>query len=374
MPAAVITTPETIYVCTRFRVRKTQLYPREEYMRILQMDIPEIAHFLSKGSYGSEITELSQTLSGTELIEAALNLNLARTFQSALRISQGDLHSLVSRYLHRWDIANVMAILRGIEHAIPKAQLQKYMVPAGELGRQRLEDLLALGTCEQVVDHLDGWVLHPVLAERPRLCEPKGAFADLENDLYKRYYTDLIMYVRSGRRDGEILARYLRFEIDITNMKNLLRLHCGKEACDVQTIRKNMIPGGYIPIEVFQRMYGMENREEFIHAFKQTAILPILTRALRDLRQDESLDQEAAAEQVWERWHGRKRTAHEVEVAVTRVRLRRMEQMAQRHAFSALPILAYLELKRYEIVNLRAIALGKEFDLPSERIRRYLVL
>ncbi|RXE56855.1 ATP synthase subunit C [Methanoculleus taiwanensis] len=363
-----------IYVCTRFRVRKTLLYPREEYTRFLNRSIPEIAHFLSKGDYGEEITLLARTLSGTDLIEAALNRNLARTFQSALQISQGDLHTLVSRYLNRWDISNVMAIFRGIEHDIPREQIQEYIVPAGEIPPAHIEHLLTLPTCDRVAEELESWVLAPVIAEHYRSCEEKGALARLENELYKQYYADLLADIRHGVRGGDVVTRYLRFEIDITNMKNLMRLRCGKGACDIRTVQRSMIPGGETPIEVFQRMYGMERREEFINAFKQTDILPILTRALREVRGDESLDQEAAAQRVWERWHARRRAGHEIEVAITRVRLHRMDRMARRHAFSALPILSYLEHKRYEVGNLRAIARGKEFDLPPERIRRYLVL
>ncbi|WP_343241340.1 V-type ATPase subunit, partial [Methanoculleus sp. UBA389] len=81
-----------------------------------------------------------------------------------------------------------------------------------------------------------------------------------------------------------------------------------------------------------------------------------------------------AAELVWERWHQRRRPVHEIEMAVTRVRLRQMESLSRRHPFSVLPVIAYLERKRYEVANLRAIARGKTFELPSERIWQYIVL
>ncbi len=183
--------PGCIYVCTRFRVRKTLLYPREEYTRILHLSLPEIAHFLSKGDYGEEIVGLAQTLSGTDLIEAALNRNLARTFRSALRISQGDLHTLVSRYLNRWDISNVMAIFRGIEHDIPREQIREVHRPRRRDPPQHLEYLLDLASCDRVAEELGGWVLAPVIAENYRSCEEKGAFAELENELYKQVPTPI---------------------------------------------------------------------------------------------------------------------------------------------------------------------------------------
>jgi V/A-type H+-transporting ATPase subunit C len=38
------------------------------------------------------------------------------------------------------------------------------------------------------------------------------------------------------------------------------------------------------------------------------------------------------------------------------------------------PILVYLEKKKFEVFNLRAIARGKESKMPAERISEYLVI
>jgi len=51
-----------------------------------------------------------------------------------------------------------------------------------------------------------------------------------------------------------------------------------------------------------------------------------------------------------------------------------MESLSKLNPFSIHPILTYLEKKKYEIFNLRAIARGKEVNLPTDRIRSYLVM
>jgi V/A-type H+-transporting ATPase subunit C len=48
--------------------------------------------------------------------------------------------------------------------------------------------------------------------------------------------------------------------------------------------------------------------------------------------------------------------------------------MSKRHPFSIHPILVYLEKKKYEVFNLRAIARGKESKLSADRIAKYLVI
>jgi V/A-type H+-transporting ATPase subunit C len=369
----VVISPSCVYACTRFRVRKTKLLPREEYLRIMRMSMPEVVAHLGRQEDYQDVMDLAGDFSGAQLIEEAVNRSLARSFRSAMAIAPGDLHTLTGEYLARWDIANVMAILRGTVHNVPRRQVRDLLIPAGEIDSALLDHLLNLTACGEVLEALQGWRLYPVLAEYYRICGEKGVFARIENELYRRYYAGLLDLATSGCSGCQELIAYLRFEIDITNMKNLLRLHCAREACDITVVDRTMIPGGHIPLGLFRRLYDIETEEEFVSVFLQTAIVPILTQAVRELRQDPDFSSTDAAELVWRRWHRHLRPVHEVEIAITRVRLHQMESLSRRHPFSVLPVLAYLERKRYEVANLRAIARGKAFGLPSERIWQYIV-
>ncbi len=102
-----------IYVCTRMRVRKAKLIPREEYMRMLNMSLPEITRIIQETEYKQEIDELSTVFKGIDLIEVALSWNLAKEYQKILEITPGNLKQFTRSYLRRWDIQNVLTILRG---------------------------------------------------------------------------------------------------------------------------------------------------------------------------------------------------------------------------------------------------------------------
>jgi V/A-type H+-transporting ATPase subunit C len=340
----------------------------------MRMSTGEIINLLMKTEYRREVAELAHDFSGAQLLEEAVSINLARSFQRAISTAPGHLHGLIEEYLVRWDIANVMAIQRGITHHVPQQQVRNLLIPAGELNISFLGRLLEQDSCDSVVDALQDWALYPVLAEYHGSCRERGGFARMENELYKQYYAGLLRLAASGNRGRSSLIGYIRFEIDIMNMKNLIRLHCVKERCDIGVVERHLIPGGYLPINQFDRIYGMETEEEFVRAFLQTDIVPVLTQAVRELRQDPNFSSEDAAELIWQRWHQRKGPIHEVEMAVTRVRLRQLEKLSKRYPFSALPIIAYLERKKYEVFNLRAIARGKAFRLPPERIWKYIVL
>ena len=102
-----------IYTSTRLRVRKAKLLPREDYLRMQNMSLPEIARFIGESEYKSEIDELGGVFHGIDLIEIALSWNLAKENQSVLGITQGSLMQFTANYLRSWDIGNVLIILRG---------------------------------------------------------------------------------------------------------------------------------------------------------------------------------------------------------------------------------------------------------------------
>jgi V/A-type H+/Na+-transporting ATPase subunit C len=79
-----------------------------------------------------------------------------------------------------------------------------------------------------------------------------------------------------------------------------------------------------------------------------------------------------AADYFWKRWERREKPQYSIMMAVQRYRLHRLDDIARRYPFSILPILSYLEHKRYEVNNLRTIARGKQFGLESDQIKKYL--
>ncbi|MEN6341600.1 MAG: V-type ATP synthase subunit C [Methanospirillum sp.] len=360
------------YVCTRLQVRKTRLYPPEYYARLLQMSLPQMVRAIGEDErYRREIYNRYPTSTDLSQLERALTENLAREYREVLKMTPGILHELTAFYLHRWDIVNVMAILRGKKHGLPRARIAEGLVPAGDLDRDRLEALIDAPDLDRVVEELKDWPLYPEL--RTCTCKemPPGEFARIEDRLYRQYYLDLLAVARRGIRGGEAFARYLRFEIDILNMRNLFRLRAGSRIADVEG---SMVPGGNIPVEEFARIAGIENREAFVDEFEKTNIIPVATRAMQALRNDPAIGPEQVADLLWSRWKEHRTTVHVVEVAVTKVRLEEMDRLATRHPFTVLPIVSYLEHKRIEIGNLRAAVRGRQFGIPDERIRRYLVV
>lgn len=340
-----------IYVCTRMRVRRSQLIPREDYLRMLNMSLPEITRFIEDTGYKAEIDELATAFSGIDLVEVALSWNLAKEYQNILNITPGNLMRFTASYLRRWDIQNVLTILRGKAQGTSAGKIREVLIPAGALDRVFLDRLLVEDSPDRIVEALKGTRLYPVLErEFPRAVET-GSYARLENELYKGYYERLLAETKGEVKGGRVFRNYVQLEIDIRNIQNLFRLRSQRVTEDV---RDMMIPGGSFTVDELQRLALIEGRDEFIDAVKKQVSLPSLLNTLEELRGV--------------------RPIREAETGLTRVQLEQMDRMSKRYPISITPILAYLEHKKYEVANLRALARGKEANLPSERIQDYLVM
>jgi V/A-type H+-transporting ATPase subunit C len=340
-----------IYVCTRMRVRKSKLLPREEYLRMLNMSLPEITRIIEETEYKREIDELAPSFHGVDLIEIGISWNLAKEFQKIIEIAPGSLKDFTRLYLRRWDIQNVLTILRGKTQGARAGKIKEVLIPAGELDKTLLDRLLAEESVERSVELLKGRRVYRIVSRELPAALESGIFSHMENELYKQFYADQLAETTVGLRGAVQFKKFLELDIDLTNVKNLFRLRADKIQEDA---RDMFIPGGALTQDEFQRMTGIDTQSEFIDSLKMKIRSPYLLQILEALREKGSL--------------------REIEIDLIRVQLDQMEKLAKIYPFSIHPILAYLERKKYEVINLRAIARGKAANLPSEELRQYLVI
>ncbi|KXS46890.1 MAG: V-type H+-transporting ATPase subunit C, partial [Methanohalophilus sp. T328-1] len=77
---------------------KSNLLPKETYPRLINMDLDEITRFIEETRYKQDVDELARKFIGVDLIEHALNRNLAVTFSKLIDISEGELNYLITEY------------------------------------------------------------------------------------------------------------------------------------------------------------------------------------------------------------------------------------------------------------------------------------
>ncbi len=340
-----------IYVCTRMRVRKAKLLPREEYMRMLNMSLPEITRFIGETEYKQEIDELGTIFKGIDLIEVALSWNLAKEYQKIQEITPGNLKQFTQAYLRRWDIQNILTILRGKMQGVKAGKIKEILIPAGSLDSSVLDRFLAEDNPERIIDALRGHRMYSVLAREYPSAKESGSFSRTENELYKQFYAEIITEAEGGIKGGRLFLDFIRFDIDIKNVKTLFRLRADRFEEDA---REMFIAGGTFQASDFANLNAIRDPGEFIDALKPRFRQKLLISLLDEMRSE--------------------KTVRDFEIRLTRVQLEQMEKLSKRNPVSIYPILVYLEKKKYEVFNLRALARGKESKLPSEKIVDYLVM
>ncbi|MDD3406898.1 MAG: V-type ATP synthase subunit C [Methanomicrobium sp.] len=340
-----------IYACTRMRVRKASLLPREEYMRMLNMELPEITRFIGETRYKTEIDELASSFSGIDLMEIALSWNLAKEYQKIIGLVPGHLKGFTKSYLLRWDIQNVLTILRGKTQGVSAGKIKEILIPAGSLDRTILDRLVVEDSTDRIIDGLKGHMLFNIFEREMASSVESGSFSHMENELYKEYYRILIKESKSGVKGGNAFLKYVRLDIDTNNLETVLRV---KGESDSDSIRELMIEGGSFTIDELVRFAGTESIDELIDAVKRKLAT-------------ESFD--SVFDAVKE-----KKSAQEIETGLIKAKLSEMDRLSKLYPMSVAPILLYLEMKHYEVTNLRAIARGKESRLPSESIEACMVV
>lgn len=340
-----------IYVCTRMRMRKAKLLPKEEYMRMLNMSVSEITRIIGETEYKQEIDELGTTFKGIDLIEVGLSWNLAKEYQKIQEITPGNLKQFTQVYLRRWDIQNVLTILRGKMQGEKPGKIKEILIPAGSLDKIMLDRMLSEESSDRIIELLKSHRMYPVLAREYPAAKESGSFAHMENELYKHLYANIIGDAKGGVKGGASFLAYIQLEIDIKNAKTLFRLRADSIEGDS---RDMFIPGGSLTLLNFTSLSNIKDQNEFIDMVRANIRNDTLHTLLDELKANKS--------------------AHDIEVQLTRVQLAQMEKMSKRNPFSIHPILVYLEKKKYEVFNLRALARGKESKLPSEKIVDYLVM
>ncbi|WP_290899763.1 V-type ATP synthase subunit C [Ferroglobus sp.] len=333
---------EWAYIVARVRVMKRKLIPKDEYNKLLNMDLNEIIRYLEESEYKNEINELAIRYSGVELLDYALYLNLTRTYRKLVRISKGLPREMIVDYLRKWDFWNLKNIIRGKMFGFPKEEIEKTLVPAGEFDEEFWKMLLARESVEDIIKEFAKKPYYPILEELARACP----ISEFEDRLDKFYYTSLAS-IHSDNIDIMYFVDFIRMEIDIKNVKTLLRLKL--EGASPEEIAAKIIPKGYQLSESELRKLAAMDYEDMLKNLENYWF----SEAVKQIK-DQPLSK--------------------IEVFFDKVWAKRVLSRANHFPLSILPVLAFILMKKIEVDNLRIIARGKAEGMSAEEIKEQLVV
>jgi len=339
------------YVTARVRSRRSSLFGEDDYRKLVRMGPGEIARFMEESEYETEMNALGSRFSGVDLIEYALNRNLAKHFDDLLRWADGELYDYVARYLRKFDAWNVKTVFRGLYSDASASEIEDDLIRAGEFSDQELSALVDAGSIEEVVELLDGTIFDAGLDEAYELYEAEGLLVPLENAVDRAYYADLLSNLPAEpNRAEELYIEFLRAEIDFRNLRNALRI--ARSGADIDPA-EFYIEGGRL--FAASELAGLaSNPDELVARVRESVYGDELDVALDELADADDLIG----------------FEHALDAAL----LEYSDTLSSRYPLSVCPVLAYVLAKERETDNIRAIARGREAGLDPEEIEAELVV
>jgi V/A-type H+-transporting ATPase subunit C len=216
------------YVNARIKGMKSRLLaPPVFETLILKPDVESIIAELENTPYKLEIEKATVQYSGIKCIEVALRKDFTNAFRKILGFMKEDTaEKYIKILLSRWDIQNIKTILRGKNIHMTSAEIVECLVPAGQLDDATLIELIKQPDVKAVIDLLATWRIEYAkpLTRNFKEYSEKRDLSILEYAIDKFYYENALEKLGEDSYDDRIILDMIRTEIDVTNIKNVLKL------------------------------------------------------------------------------------------------------------------------------------------------------
>jgi vacuolar-type H+-ATPase subunit C/Vma6 len=347
------------YLNARVRAMGAELLPNELFEQLLGLDSEELPmDALLASPFGPALREGLARAAGIAAIEWALRSDLARSFAKVRRMAPPGARGLLDTQLARWDVQNVLAVLRGLMAKASAAEISSALLPAGAFPEAQLLELarspdpISLARRLATWNYLFAFELHGALIER------RGPAFDLsraERRLHFAYYAWALSLESSDRQSQRVVRTLLKEQIDLANIKMTLdAIRHRAPAAAPAGQPPSMIPGGHLPPKFLKRLFACATLEDAFSSLDESYFAPGIEKGILAYGESRSLG-------VMERY------LEEI-VIQAGCRLYRSELLD-----ISVP-LGYLWRKFNETVNLRALCRGRNARIPANAIRKELLL
>jgi V/A-type H+/Na+-transporting ATPase subunit C len=325
-------------------------------------DVGDLIGALARTDYGPDLERARETGSGgLALVDEALRRNLSRRLRSVLgffdaegpvRPSQG--RRLVGMLLARYDLLNVVVILRGKAATAALEAIEAGLVPAGELDDGRLARLAQtpdIAGCIAQLARLRLPYVGPLVAALPAF-EQERRLVPLELALRRGFLEWAERELHGGGANAAMVRAALALEADATNVLTVLRLLRRDARPQPEALAALLLPGGALTVAELAALLGQPSVGEAVATLGRA---PFRRALAAGAPLSALLDEEVALE-----W------------AVERYLARWAQAQVYRDPLGIALALAYQAAKAEEVRSLRLVARGLAAGWARERVRHLL--
>lgn len=338
------------FLNTRVRAMSRDLLPAEFYEEILALSGEEpLIDALLDSPYESDLREALTVSGGTSAVESAIRRNVRRVLSKVSSSAVGDPKRLVDTQLARWDVANVIALIRGKSTGASEGEILRSMLPVAEYGEAQLAELAAERDVAAVADALTTWNYEFGFIARRVVLELHSAedMVSFEQKLYRAYFS----WSLGALADEGVLRDLMRMQIDLQNVLSALRSVRYREI-DREPPQFLPIPAGKLAPDQLEGIIAARRLEDAFEALSGTYFGEGVERGILAFGQAHRLS-------IMERFL-------ETVIISAGARLYRGDPLG-----AGVP-LGFIWRKISEFLNLRILARGTAYGIPSNTIREEL--
>ncbi len=347
------------YLNARAKGMSTELLPPAFFERLLAAEGQEAAlDLLHTTAYGPQITEALGAAPGAgrslPALEGALGRHLYHTFARLRAMATEKPRRLLSLQFSQWDVANVLAVLRGKLTAAEPAEIREALLPFGQASPSQLEELAAQPGLEAVSDTLSTWgyPFAPPLRQLIRGQSRKPDLIALESALNNAYFSWALSQVGSEDPQEALVRRMVHLQIDLANVRSGLDFVRHKTRGETLEVPEPL-RGGLLPWALHRNLRQAAAMVDAFAALGGTYFAPGIERGILAFGASGSLG-------VMERFL-------EAMVIQQGCRLFRADPLGV-----GVP-LGLLWRKYSEFLNLRLLLRGRQFGMPAAAMREELL-
>jgi len=349
-------------IMPKITVAKLKLMEPKKITDLVGMSLHHISSMLEKTPYKTEISEVNAKGLSSISLEDALLQNFIKTCEEIMEMSPKGIRLLLSTFLMKFEANCVKAILRTKQVELDVDEAMKYIMPVGRLDEARCRKTLEISeNIADVVEALSDMEYGSVLEKAFAVYEEEKIFYLLEVALDRYVYSKIWRAIgKLGGLDKKIARTVIGLEIDSANVKTILR--CKAMGISEDQIRRYLIPVS----EVF-------SEKELEEAMRGLDMQSFINSLVKLARRSMARDYQYIFTEIQES-HITSLTT--LEMILDRGLVETNLRMIKRYTpyFNIGLILAFLNLKWFEVRNLRAVIRGCEAGIPPNRVKKSLIL
>lgn len=206
--------------------------PYHKMKSMLEMDLEGLTSALSEFPYSEDISALSGTQSGHDLLEMAVNRRLAKRNFLVMRSAPGQVLDFIQFYLSKWDIDNLKSIISsklvGLEQSVSDTFLLSFRdVPMGVFGgmipHEVYRSIIQAGSLEQIIESASSYHAGRVFLSQLEIYKKHKDVSMFFSAVDSSFNNKLITMLKFFRGDEWIARRYFNELMSARNVDVVLK-------------------------------------------------------------------------------------------------------------------------------------------------------